>query len=53
MYLQKIDTTQVSDAERRKYGIRTLLEIRAYLTQQNGEDRGLLVLPDSITFITR
>ena len=53
MYLQKIDTTQVSDAERRKYGIKTLSEIRAFLTEQNGEDRGLLVLPDSITFTTR
>ena len=48
-----MDTTRVSDAERRQYGIRTLSEIRAYLTQQNGEDRGWLELPDSIKVTIR
>jgi len=52
-YLRPIDTTQVSDAERRQYGLRTLSAIRAYLTEQNGEDRGLLVLPDSIKVTIR
>ena len=52
-YLRPIDTTQVSDAERRQYGLRTLSAIRAYLTEQNGENRGLLVLPDSIKVTIR
>lgn len=47
-YLRQIDTTRVSDAERHRYGVETLTEIRARLTEANGKDRGLLQVPDSI-----
>ncbi len=49
-YLQHIDTTQVSDSERKRKGVPTLREIRARLSEQNGEDRGLLQVPDSLKF---
>lgn len=42
-YLQRIDTTKVSDKDRIYYGTRTLQEIRDYLTKMNGEDKGLLI----------
>lgn len=47
-YLQPIDTTKVTDSIRVTFGVRTLEEIHAYLTEQNGEDLGLLIVPDSI-----
>ena len=47
-YLQKIDTTKVTDADRARLGAQTLDEIRANLTEANGEDRGLLQVPDSV-----
>lgn len=47
-YLDRIDTLAVSDEQRLATGTRTLAEIVAYLTEQNGEERGLNVLPDSL-----
>ena len=47
-YLRQIDTTRVTDTERRRLGVGTLGEIRARLTEANGEDQGLLQIPDSI-----
>lgn len=42
-YLQEIDTTIVTDSERIYYGTQTLQEIKKYLTEKNGEDKGLLI----------
>jgi hypothetical protein len=47
-YLQRIDTAAVTDAERRRVGTRTLDEIEAFLAEQNGEPRGLNIVPDSV-----
>ena len=47
-YLQPIDTACVTDAERRRVGAETLAEIRDRLTEVNGEDRGLSIVPDSL-----
>ncbi len=47
-YLQRIDPEAVSDADRQGKGTRTLQEIEAFLAEQNGEDRGLNIVPDSI-----
>ena len=35
--LDKIDTTKISDAERKKYGVRTLAEQRLYVKEMNSE----------------
>ena len=47
-YLQKIDTTRVTDADRVRLGVETLDQIHANLTAANGDDRGLLQVPDSV-----
>jgi hypothetical protein len=52
-YLQRIDTTKVTDADRARLGAQTLDEIRASLTEANGEDRGLLQVPDSLKIKVR
>ena len=44
-YLSPIDTTSVSDAERRRVGARTLDEIRAFLAEKNGTPTGSLETP--------
>lgn len=44
-YLSPIDTTAVTDDERRRAGTRTLDEIRAYLAQQNGTETASLAPP--------
>lgn len=52
-YLQEIDTTKVTDLERKYYGTRTIEEIKEYLTKQNGEDKGLLIFPKSKKIIVK
>lgn len=47
-YLQVIDQSAVSDADRQCKGTRTLSEIEAFLSEQNGKDLGLNIVPDSI-----
>ena len=44
-YVQPFDTTQVTDEERRRLGVRTLNEIRARLRKQNGTGRATLNPP--------
>ena len=44
-YLSPMDTTAVTDDERRRAGTRTLAEIRAYLAQQNGTATASLAPP--------
>ncbi len=45
MFLQRLDSTAVTDAERHRAGARTLAETRAYLAQQNGTPTGSLEPP--------
>ena len=52
-YLLKIDTTRVTDEERTAVGAQTLDEIRAMLTEANGEDLGYNMLPDSLFALIR
>jgi len=52
-YLQDIDTTKVTDIERKYYGTRTIEEIKEYLTKQNGENKGLLIFPKSKKIIVK
>jgi hypothetical protein len=47
-WLFPIDTTKVTDAERKRRGVRTLDEIRMKLAEENGSDVGLLQLADSL-----
>ncbi len=44
-YLRDFDTTIVTDNERKRYGAKTLNEIKEYLKKKNGEDKGLLFYP--------
>lgn len=51
-YLRKIDTSQVSDQERQAYGVRTIAEIKRYLAEKNGTEKGSLAPPPgNITII--
>jgi len=52
-YLQDIDTTKVTDIERKYYGTRNIEEIKEYLTKQNGENKGLLIFPKSKKIIVK
>lgn len=45
LFLQRIDSTAVTDAERHRAGARTLAETRAYLAHQNGTPTGSLAPP--------
>ena len=44
-YVQRFDTTQVSDEERRRLSVRTLDEIRGWLREQNGTEEATLAPP--------
>ncbi len=46
-YLRDFDTARVTESERIYCGTRTLKEIREFLTEQNGKDKGLLIFPKS------
>jgi TonB family protein len=48
-YVLPLDSTAVSDAERRRVGARTLDEIRAHVAQQNGTETGSLAPPPEHT----
>lgn len=52
-YLQDIDTTKVTDLERKYYGTRTMEEIKEFLTNKNGENKGLLIFPKSKKIIVK
>lgn len=47
-YLQVLDQSAVSDTDRQRKGTRTLSEIEAFLSEKNGKDLGLNIMPDSI-----
>lgn len=46
-YLRDFDTTKVVESDRIYLKTRTLKGIREYLTEKNGEDKGLLIFPKS------
>ncbi len=46
-YLRDFDSTKVSDSVRTFFGTRTIKEIKDYLTEKNGGDKGLLIFPKS------